>query len=251
MKHLHITCFMALLFMMACSEQARQLPVPVASAAAEGDSTIYGLACEGTSDSILVYLRQPYTGADPDTIGIVEAMLRNQVFGSVRAGDQVAILPKAADSTVADIVIVTEQLLGTWCYRVQPTLRRRHGQEGMSQQQIAAMLTDSVRELLQIEREYGFTLKKDSVAFPVWVQKRISSLAEDDSPVEYPPTQIYRQWYIRNGQVLLIQQRTDSVGNVKTTSVDTAQLITLTPDTLVLRFAGGERGFYRKDSSDE
>lgn len=250
MRHVFFICLSALL-LAACAGQSRRQPQSASRMVAAGDSTIYGLACEGTGDTLLVFLRQPYTGADPDTCNILEAVRHNQLFGSVRAGDQVAILPNAADSSVADIVIVTEHLLGTWCHRVLPTLRRRPGQEGMSRQQLEATLTDSLRELLQIEREYGFTLKKDSVAFPVWVQKHTSSLDDDDNLIEYPPTKIYRQWYLRNGRLLLSQMRTDSVGNPMSVLVDTTQLVRLTADTLVLRYADGDRVFYRRDNSEE
>ena len=38
----------------------------------------------------------------------------------------------------------------------------------------------------------------------------------------------------------------DSLGNITVTNTDTAQLVLLHRDTLVLRFNEGEQGYYRK-----
>lgn len=63
-----LTIASALLLLAACGKKE----APQAEKATDnylkrqpGDSTLYGLACDGTTDSLLVLL--PYTGADPDT----------------------------------------------------------------------------------------------------------------------------------------------------------------------------------------
>ena len=51
-----------------------------------GDSTLYGLACEGSTDSVLVVL--PYRGGDPDTLNIVRAFEEHRMQGRPRVGDK-------------------------------------------------------------------------------------------------------------------------------------------------------------------
>lgn len=91
----------------------------------EGDSTIYGLACEGSNDSILVILKS--VESDPDTIDILEARINRRVFGRPDIGDEVAIKMNPERKSAADIVINIDRLKGEWCYQVMPHLRRRAG----------------------------------------------------------------------------------------------------------------------------
>ena len=91
----------------------------------EGDSTIYGLACEGSNDSIIVILTSIEN--DPDTIDILEARINRRVFGRPEIGDQLAIMMNTQRKSVADIVINIDRLKGEWCYQVMPRLRRRVG----------------------------------------------------------------------------------------------------------------------------
>ena len=69
----------------------------------EGDSTRYGLACEGCTDSVLVFL--PGTGGDPVTYNIVEAFMHRRVIGRPKTGDWVAVVLNGEDSLKADMVI--------------------------------------------------------------------------------------------------------------------------------------------------
>ena len=47
----------------------------------KGDRTIYGLACDGCSDSVIVFL--PNEGGDPVRYNIVNAQKNHQVFGDI------------------------------------------------------------------------------------------------------------------------------------------------------------------------
>ena len=225
-----------------CSVPQKRQPLAAGQPSAAGDSTLYGLVCDGSNDSIVVFLNDPSDGSDPDTLDILDASSRRQVFGTLRIGDKVALKRNAADSTKADIVIVTQDLIGQWCYKVKPTLRRRAGMQPVEE------LPDSVRKMLDEEREYGFTLKIDSLAMPVGMRQRAA--ADEESPVEYPRMKRYRQWYISNGRLLLTQARVDSVGNPLPAVVDTAALVLLTPDSLILRFADGDHSYYRKTDGE-
>jgi len=243
MKHLYGLLLLLALLTAACGRQPKSAAV-VQQARAANDSTIYGLICDGSNDTIVIFLNNPYDGADPDTLNILEASKAHRVFGSLRVGDKVALLRDTADTTHASIVIVEEDLLGQWCYRVKPTLKRKAAMDGQTTAQTIGQLPDSVRKLLEVELEYGFQLKIDSMATPIGRRSRAS--ADEESPVEYPRAKRYTQWYILNGRLLLAETRMDSIGNNVTLSVDTAEFVTLTPDTLVLRFKDEEKGFYRK-----
>jgi len=243
-------CFftVALLALGCTSNSLRpNMPKPVGNT---DDETIYGMVCDGSNDTILVYLPLPYNGEDPDTLQILEASHQHQVFGQLRIGDQVAMLRHATDSRQAEIVIVMQDLKGQWCYKVLPTLRQRADMQGTSEQQKIRQLPDSIKNLLTKEREYSLVIKNDSVAFSLG-GNRNAITSDEESPVVYPALQRYHQWCIHNGRLLLSQTQTDSLGNTKIIHADTAQIIELTPDTLVLRFADGEQGYYRKTESNE
>lgn len=248
MKTIAIALLVILMTTVGCTNRPSVANAVTSTKGLTTDSTIYGLACEECNDTIVVFLRQPYDGSDPDTLNVFEAKRRQQVFGSIRPGDQLAIMCNADDSTVADIVIVTQDLLGRWCYKVRPTPKRRAEHDSLTQEQIAERLPDSIRRMLSVEREYGFTLKIDSVAFPIWTNDINNN--DNNLPVEYPPITLYRQWYISNGKLMLVQSITDSVGNNQVLGQDTAQLVRLTADTLVLRFSNGEQSYYRNDATD-
>lgn len=232
----------------ACNQTSQHNTIVTPATENNGDSTIYGLACEGSNDTIVIFLREPYTGGNPDTLGVLSAMQRQQVFGNIHTGDRLAILQSAEDTTQAEIVIVTEQLLGTWCYLQKPSLRMRADMGGLTEQQVMEALPDSVRQMLDTALEYGFTLKIDSMALPVWNRQMTR---QEDSPVEYPPLKLYRQWCINNGRLLLTESMTDSAGVLQFIGQDTAQLVKLMADSLVLRIDEEQRSYYRKSETTE
>ena len=207
-----------------------------------GDSTVYGLACDGCNDTILVFL--PRQGGDPDTFNILNASKEHQVFGRPMIGDLVAVLTSHENPKVADMVINIEQLKGKWCYMVEPKLREIAGMplsrlQGEHREEMDSIL----RELLQ-PREFGVEFKSDYTARPIGMIRSMTS--DEESPVVYPPLKRYREWRIFNGRLILSEGERDSLGNINVTNNDTAQLVLLHRDTLVLRFDEGEQGYYRK-----
>ncbi|MCR5270971.1 MAG: hypothetical protein K6D91_08170 [Prevotella sp.] len=211
----------------------------------EGDSTIYGMACDGCNDTIVVYLETPYNGTDPDTLNILEASKQHKIFGHPRIGDKLAIVRNGVDTTKADMVIVTEDLQGNWCYKVLPTLRMRADMEGHTIKQKISQLPDTIVKLLKVEREYGISIKAENVAFPIGMNRQRAT-SDEESPVEYPKLKFYNEWFIYNGKIVLRSVRPDSLGQQQVLLSDTADLEMLTPDTLVFHFAEGSRGYYRK-----
>lgn len=207
----------------------------------EGDSTVYGLACDGCTDSILVYL--PFSGGDPDTIDILNARVQRKVFGRPEVGDEVAFVLNASNKKVADLVINIDRLKGSWCYQVMPKLRRRLGASADSMVQLPPDFPDSLKKKWFQPREYGLELQRDNMVRPIGAQTRGR---EQQGPVEYPEMKRYREWHIYNGHLLLMETRRDTTGARKTISTDTADIVVMRHDSLLLRFADHEQGYYRK-----
>ena len=245
MKHFALY-ILAALVLAACSTSLPQQPTANSRTMADSDdTTIYGLVCDGSNDTIIVFLHDPYDGTDPDTLNILEASRAQQVFGALRIGDKVAIIRDTADDKRASLVIVTQDLLGQWCYKVKPTLRRRVAMDSLATDSLISEQPDSIKRMLNTEVEYGVTLKIDSVAMPIGMGAD-RTYTDGAQLVEFPPLKRYRQWYIRDGKLLLTQMKLDSLGNTAPLSTDTATLVVLTPDTLVLRFPDGEQAYYKK-----
>ena len=207
----------------------------------EGESTVYGLACDGCTDSLLVYL--PFSGGDPDTIDILNARVQRKVFGRPEVGDEVAFVLNASNKKVADLVINIDRLKGSWCYQVMPKLRRRLGASADSMAQLPPDFPDSLRKKWFQPREYGLELQRDNMVRPIGAQTRGR---EQQGPVEYPEMKRYREWHIYNGHLLLMETRRDTTGARKTISTDTADIVVMRHDSLLLRFADHEQGYYRK-----
>ena len=211
-----------------------------------GDSTIYGLACDGCTDTILVFLRD--IDSDPDTFNILAATKNHRIYGRPDIGDKVAVVRNQADSTVADIVINMETLRGAWAYEVTPTPRPRADMPGRSEAELLRQIPDSIRDSLMTPREYGFLIRGEgSVSFV----GRYYRSDDDNSPVEFPHPKHYRQWHLYNGKLVLIETKRDSLGQEHATNSDTASFIMLTPDTLVLQFKDSRQGYYRKKDTDQ
>ena len=210
-----------------------------------GDTTLYGLACEGCTDSLLVFL--PFTGGDPDTFDILEAHISRKVLGRPSMGDRIAVIRNGVDSTVADLVINIDALQKDWYYQVQPRLRHRP-QHPDSATKVPAM-PDSLRRKWMVPREYGLTFKRSHEVLSMGMGR--SSQREAQGPMEYPKAKRYRQWHIFNGRLILAETRRDTLGNEQVTSTDTADIKMLRRDTLVLRFADREQGYYHKKVSGD
>lgn len=205
----------------------------------EGDSTVYGLACDGCTDTILVFLPLDKIGADPDTVNILNASRAHRVLGRLLIGHNVGVVRNSSDKTVADVVIDMDNLGNTWCYRVMPTLHQRADMAGRTERQKIEQLPDSIRELLEVSMEYQLQLKSDHTAMT-----RGTMSNDEEQLIDYPTVKRYRRWHILNGQLLLTEMDIDSVGNFYATSIDTATIMMLSPDTLVLKFRDSVQGYY-------
>lgn len=207
----------------------------------EGDSTLYGLACDGCTDTILVFLRD--VNSDPDTLNILEATRQHNIFGRPGIGDKIAVVRNSQDSTIADIVINMETLRGAWAYKVKPTLRQRPGMPGQSEVSHLRGIPDSIRDSLMKPREYGFLIRGEGTVSSIGRNYRNND--DDDSPVEFPKPKRYHQWHLFNGALILTETMLDSLGQERPTGSDTAHFVMLSPDTLVLRFSNEVKSFYR------
>ena len=87
----------------------------------KGDSMVYGLACDGTSDSAIVVY--PFDGSDPVTYSCIDASRQHRIIGSPQIGDWVGLVLDKEDKSTANTVINLDQLKGTWTYSVLPTLK--------------------------------------------------------------------------------------------------------------------------------
>jgi hypothetical protein len=225
-----------------------------------GDSNVYGLMCDGGSDSVL-YLVQT-DGSDPVKYDITMATRRRMIMGSPQIGDWIAVVPNAKNKNVADMVVNLEELKGSWCHVVMPELRNSDDMTTAEKKRFLKVMPDSIRNMYLIPREYGFTLKRRFQASSIgWVRQ--TTVLEDESPVVYPAVPLYRQWHLLNGKLVLSRAertgmplKTDSVGKDKMPAEklvnDTADIIMLKNDSLVLRFSGSKtQGYYRiKDAND-
>lgn len=245
MKRNIFSSILVALLLAACSSGTQQAAQEITAYNEEqslpGDSTIYGLACDGCTDSILVFL--PYIGGDPDTIDILNARVQRRVFGRPDIGDQVAIV-LSSNKKVADIVINLDRLKGEWCYQVMPRLHRRAGVSADSIVQLPPDFPDSLRKKWFQPREYGFEIRRDYTARPIGIQR--NNAEPQNGPVEYPTAKRYRTWRIFNGHLLLSEARRDTLGNQQITNTDTADIVFMRRDTLLLRFKDHEQGYYRK-----
>lgn len=245
-----ITLALLAMLLTSCGSKEETKEVTLVSVEqAAGDKTIYGMVCDGCNDTIIIYLpmsfKGSYDGSNPDTLNILEASRNHQVFGQLRIGDKVAMMCNENDPEVADLVIVTEDMMGDWCYKVLPTLKRRADMEGQTDSQIMEQLPDSLQELLTVEREYGIAMKDNHVAYSIGAYRHTTT-SDEEMFIEYPTVRHYQEWTIHNGKLILSELAVDSLNRQYRALSDTAEFVKLTADTLVLRFADGERGYYRK-----
>ena len=171
-------------------------------------------------------------------------------MGHPMIGDKLAIIVNSTDPKVADLVIDIEQLRGEWCYMVQPILRQRAGGNlnALHQHTKSSELDSVLQQLLQ-PREYGLEIKSGYTARPIGMVRNMTS--DEESPVEYPPLKRYREWHIFNGQLILNETSRDTLGNTTVANSDTADIVMLRRDSMVLRIGEMQQGYYRKVKSEE
>ena len=259
-KYLFFATFAGILTMVSCGKKNE----PVANIGTQidvskqivGDSMIYGLACEGTSDSnIVVY---PFNGGDPIKYSCIDAHKRHRIIGHPEIGDRVGLVLDKEDTTVATMVVNLDQLKGTWTYTVMPTFKDfKHLSKRMQKKMESTLIEqmpDSERALYMVPREYGFSLKRSHNAEPVG-RIRHNVGVDEDSPVEYPEVKHYAQWFSWNGRLILVSGRREPQveGNQKPkpqkVTFDTLDYVMMTNDTLVLMHNGVIQGYHRKSNA--
>lgn len=226
----------------------KAMPISL-SQPAKGDSVIYGLACVGCTDSVVVLL--PNAGGDPVTFNILEAKRMGRIYGTPDIGDWLGVLPRKKGSKTAYSVVDLDELKGSWTYPVMPHLRDVSHLSKRQQARILANMPDSIVETYMIPRQYGFTLKRLGEARSIGRVPQANTL-EDDSPVEYPSVPFYTEWHPYNNRLILIQGKTvfqNTVLNAKEKR-DTLEFVYLKDDSLALRNREGKIiGFHRQANS--
>jgi len=240
---------MTALFIASCGDKTKtndkQNDSLSTSKHAKGDSTLYGLACEGCTDSVLVFLS--FDGGDPVTYDIIDATKRKKIIGHPETGDWVGVILNPTDKKKADMVIDLDQLKGQWVYQAMPKLREQNKNSVvMSDEEKATQ--DSMIKAAMVPREQGFSLKRSSVAEPIGFVFRQNP--DDESPVEYPAVRMYSEWHVFNGKLLLVVGGMKAPNGKKTqpqkVETDTIDFVFMTSDSLQLRFKDGVRNYYRK-----
>ncbi len=220
----------------------------------KGDSTIYGLACEGCSDTVVVLL--PGDGSDPVTYNIIKANRQHRVLGRIKTGDWIAVVLNKKNRHEADIVIDLDQLKGIWCYIVMPQLRDHDSMTPQEQARVIREMPDSLKDIYFVPREYGFWLKRQWEATSVGYVQESSTLA-DESPVVYPPLGWFIAWHIWNGKFVMTSGKPKYTGKDNTVvgyqsvAFDTCTIDYLDDDSLVLSDRDGSRSYYRKDNIND
>lgn len=216
-----------------------------------GDETVYGLACEGCNDSVLVLL--PEDGSDPVTYNILEATRNKRIRGDVNIGDRIALVLDTTDKRKATLVIDIDELEGIWCYMVMPKLRDFAGMTNRQQAKKLAQMSDSLKQTYYIPREYGFWIKDNWSAQSVGYVSENPQIA-DENPVVYPPLGYFTAWHIWNGKFVMVSgtpyQDEKGMG-VKDLWNDTCDIDYLDADSLVLTDRFGSRSYYRKKDINE
>ena len=241
--------------MAACVQKETEKPLPDPTSEGklsreqllEGDSTIYGLACEGCNDSVVILL--PGDGSDPVTYNIIDAHRHNRVMGRLKVGDWIGLMRNPTDSTVADFVLNLDELKGTWCYVVMPKWRDATNMTPQAQAILEESMPDSVKKEFFVPREYGFSLKRQWTAQSVGYVRK--SPLEDQSPVVYPRLLYFTEWHILNCRLVMTSreyQKKDDSEEMELAGYrnDTCDVVFLSGDSLVLSSDGESRGYYRR-----
>ena len=157
-----------LMVVIACGtkqqEPSQEEEIPIASYEAKGDSMLYGLACDGCNDSVLVFLSDK--GGDPISMNMLNAMRSHRVFGRPEVGDRMAVIVSPEDSTKVLVAVDMDMLRGTWVYDQLP--HRKDPGRAVNVDSIRRTLDeaevrriDSLFASMMVPREYGYTLKRD------------------------------------------------------------------------------------------
>ena len=215
-----------------------------------GDRSIYGLTCDGCTDSVLVFLSGQ--GGNPVNYNIIDASKNRKVIGRPEVGDWVCLVLNGKDKKKADIVIDLDQLKGSWVNLEKPWLRKRLDAPSLgSMDDETKHRIDSMIKVQLKAVEIGFALRRHYEARPIGME--YSRNKNQDNPVVYPTPKFYTEWHIFNGKLVLTEGalRMGNQRKVKTKyNSDTVDIVMLMRDSLRIRYKDGkEKGFYRKKSS--
>jgi hypothetical protein len=198
-----------------------------------GDSALYGLVCDGCTDSLLVFL--PYSGGDPDTFDIINARLKDRIFGRPRIGDAVSVIVNPENRDEALYVTNISMLTSQWCYMVEPTLRTHNSK--------LPPLPDSIKRKLLMPLEYSIKLKADNTVTTMGYMRKNNNR---QSPAVYPDIHRYTEWRMFNGHLIL---HADTIAGLSKKDeepvTDTAEIVMLMRDSLILRIGNKVQGYYR------
>jgi len=213
----------------------------------KGDSTLYGLACEGCTDSILIFL--PHSANRLDTFDIIEAHQQHRIYGRPRIGDEVAITVNPQDTTEVITLINLDELRDQWCYKVNPRLKKRDDMTTKMQFRLLEKVPDSIKQQWMQPREYKLHLKNDHTAMVYGNIRHTSS--DDMKPVEYPKVRHYTEWHLLNGKLIL---KADTLSGFSTPEdkpvTDTVIIKMLRKDSMILQFPDKEQSYYRNKKTD-
>lgn len=236
---------------MSCSNKTEEPQKTVGtSTKIKGDSTLYGLACDGCTDSVLVFLSGQ--GGNPVNYDIIEASKNRKVIGRPQVGDWVCLIVNGKDKKKADLVINLDQLKGTWVNLEKPWLRKRLDAPSLGN--MDAETKHRIDSMIKIQLkpvEIGFALRRHYAARPVGME--YSRNKNQNNPVVYPTPKFYTEWHIFNGKLVLTEGalRMGNQRKVKTKyNSDTVDIVMMLRDSLRIRYKDGkEKGFYRKKAS--
>lgn len=245
--------FSSLSALVSCNtKEMKDAEKPAYTVRLQGDSAVYGLACDGCNDTIVVVL--PEDNSDPVTYNIMEAKRRKRVLGKVQIGDRLCIVLNKKNKKKADVVVDIDKLAGIWCYIVMPKMRDAGQMSAKAQARMMNNMSDSLKETYLIPREYGFYLKRDWIASSVGYVDDNNALAQE-SPVEYPPLGFFTAWHLWNGMLVITSGTPSSKNNgqidVKSLQNDTCSIDYLYGDSLVLSSDGISRSYYRKENIND
>lgn len=234
------------------TKEAKDAEAPAYTVRLQGDNAVYGLACDGCNDTVVVVL--PEDNSDPVTYNIMDAKRKKRIMGKIQIGDRLCIVLNKKNKKKVDVVVDIDKLAGIWCYIVMPKMRDAGQLSAKAQARMMENMSDSLKETYLIPREYGFYLKRDWIASSVGYVDDTNALAQE-SPVEYPPLGYFTAWHLWNG-MLVITSGTPSSKNSKqkksqTLQNDTCSIDYLNGDSLVLSSDGISRSYYKKENIND
>lgn len=216
----------------------------------KGDSMIYGLVCDGTTDSVIVLW--PFAG-DPVTYDCIDAHESHSIIGQPTIGDWIGIMRDKSDTTVVTMAVNLDQLKGTWTYPVIPVMKDLQSMSPRMQKRMMAEMPDSIKQTYLVPREYGFPLKRAHQAQAVGYVHSTNTL-QSDSPVEYPKVKRYRKWYMLNGRLILVSaepkpSKDSDIQAPLEIKMDTLDFVYMDNDSLIMMQNGERIGFHRKENA--